>query len=392
MRDLTKAYKKKNAVDGYADLDYFDFNGKINWKISQRDRIYLSTYRGNDRFIDSTVTHRVIGGNINSNDAFYKNLNWTNQTAVFRWNHIVNDKIFANFILSSSSFVPQSVDRSINNVSFSGTTLDSIHAFDTKEFKSGIKDVTGRLELDIRPSTDHQLSSGIYAIHYLFQPKSITINEESKVGDFYLREGLLDDALFSSFNVKALEAGIYFEDRWEITPKLKLSSGVHISSFFVQGIYYLDPQLRMTFEYQPNSKIAFNIGYSRMTQYLHNLTSSSIGLPTDLWVPTTSHVSPELSDQYAISSRWKPADNFTIDLSAYIKDMRNLINYQEGASFLLPEGTLSSSIVDAGNWEKKVTVGDGHAARGEIQFIYDYGDLQANLNGTWSRSYIRFDD
>ena len=76
---------------------------------------------------------------------------------------------------------------------------------------------------------------------------------------------------------------------------------MHISGFFVQGVYYLDPQLRLSLDYMPTPKLAFNIGYSRMAQYLHNLTSSSIGLPTDLWVPTTANVSPALSDQYAVS-------------------------------------------------------------------------------------------
>jgi len=129
-----------------------------------------------------------------------------------------------------------------------------------------------------------------------------------------------------------------------------------------------------------------------MAQYLHNLTSSSIGLPTDLWVPTTKRVSPALSDQYSISGLWKPLNDFTIDLSAYVKDMRSLISYQEGASFLLPAGLFPASIVDAGNWESKITSGNGDASGVELQFIYDRKKLQFNLNGTWSRSYRRFDD
>ncbi len=397
MKDLTRAYKRRNAIGGYSDLDYYDFNGKINWKISQRDRIYLSTYRGSDSFADSTVTYRneldnETGQRIISNESFYKNLNWTNQTAVFRWNHIVNEKIFANFILSTSSFVLQSIDSSDVNLSSPDTTVAPVSRFDTKEFKSSIKDITGRVELDIKPSTDHQLSSGIYAINYLFRPKSITLNEKSQIGDFYLREGLVDDALFSTLKVKALEAGVYFEDKWEIKQGLRLTSGVHISSFFVQGTYYLDPQLRLSFDYQPNSKLAFNIGYSRMAQYLHNLTSSSIGLPTDLWVPTTRRVSPELSDQYGFSASWKPVEFFKIDLSTYIKNMRSLISYQEGASFLLKEGLVPGSIADAGNWESKITVGDGDASGVEMEFNYERKKLLFNLGGCWSRSYRRFDD
>ncbi len=397
MRDLTRRYKEKNGVGGSADLDYFDFNGKINWVLGDRDRLYLSMYQGNDRFSDFTITDRnevdpESGIRIVSHEEFRKDLNWTNRTAVLRWNHLLSDKIFANFILSRSSFVLQSVDRSEFLYRFPGSTLDPVSGFDTKEFKSGIEDVTAKLELDIRPSADHQLSAGMYGIVYQFRPKSVTINEESKVGDFYLEEGLLDDVFFSAFKVKAIESGVYFEDRWEINSRWHLSSGMHIAGFFVQGTYYLDPQLRVSLDFQPRSNLAFNIGYSRMAQYLHHLTSSSIGLPTDLWVPTTARVAPALSDQYAFSALWKPAPTLSIDVSAYVKDMRSLISYQEGASFLLREGLLPSSIVDAANWESKVTKGNGDASGVELQTQYDAGRWQVKWNGTWSRSYRLFED
>lgn len=391
MQDLTKAYKERNGFEGFSDADYYDFNGKLNWKISLRDRIYLSVYRGQDKLSDLTIRNASTS-TIISHEEFDKNLNWSNKTGIFRWNHILDDKVFSNLIISTSSFVLQSIDKSNRNYSFPNSTLSPVEQFDIKEFKSGIRDITAKLELDIRPSTDHQMNAGIYAIHYKFQPKSISHNEESKVGDFFLDEGLLDDNLFSGFKVESMEAGIYGEDKWQIKKGLYLSSGLHISGFFVQSIYYLDPQLRINLEHQPIPEFAWNIGYSRMTQYLHNLTSSSIGLPTDLWVPTTSKVSPALSDHYSASALWKPAEDFSFDISAYIKDMRSLISYQEGASFLLVEGPLAGSIVDAGNWETKITEGDGNASGVELQFIYDYKKLQFKVNGTWSRSFRRFDD
>ncbi len=397
MRDITRRYKENNGVGGSADLDYFDFNGKINWVVGSRDRLYLSMYQGRDQFSDNTSTYRDeleddTGVRIISREEFHKNLNWTNRTAVLRWNHLLTDKVFSNLILSSSSFVLQSVDRSEFVHSFPGTSNNPVSGFDAKEFKSGIEDITMRLELDIRPTSDHQLSAGMYGIQYKFKPKSITINEESKVGDFYLDEGLLDDIFFSSFEVNALESGIYFEDKWDINPKWRVSSGIHISGFFVQGVYYLDPQLRVSLDYMPLPKLAFNIGYSRMAQYLHNLTSSSIGLPTDLWVPTTSKVSPELSDQYVLSAIWKPFDFMSIDISSYIKDMRSLISYQEGASFLLREGLVPSSIVDAANWESKITEGKGDAAGVELQLMYDRKKFQFKWNGTWSKAYRLYEE
>lgn len=396
IRDITRQYKARNNVGGSAHLDYFDFNSKINWVIGNRDRLYISLYQGSDRFADQTITDRDqvqdSGVRIVSHEEFNKDLNWSNRTGVLRWNHLVSDKVFSNLTISSSAFQLQSVDHSQFIHTFPGSAFDSLSGFDAKEFKSSIRDVTVKLELEMRASADHQLAAGLYAIGYTFQPKSISINEESKVGEFYLREGLLDDIYFSSFRVNATEAGIYFEDQWEINSKFKLNSGLHISSFFVQGTYYMDPQLRLSLDYLPSSKLAFNVGFSRMVQYLHNLKSSSIGLPTDLWVPTTSKVAPELSDQYAISVLWKPGTFSTIQWSAYFKDMRSLISYEEGASFLLREGLVPSSIVDAANWESKVTSGIGEASGIELQYMYTREKIQFKWNATWSRSYKQFDE
>jgi len=104
MRDLTKYYKSKNGVGGSADLDYFDLNAKVNWVIGERDRLYLSIYQGTDRFADNTITDRDevdhdTGIQIVSHEEFDKDLNWQNRTGVLRWNHLVNDKIFANPIV-----------------------------------------------------------------------------------------------------------------------------------------------------------------------------------------------------------------------------------------------------------------------------------------------------
>lgn len=396
IRDITRGYKERNNVGGSADLDYFDFNSKINWIVGEKDRLYLSLYQGNDHFRDQTITDRDqildSGVRIVSHEEFDKDLNWSNRTAILRWNHLVNEKTFSNLTISTSSFRLQSVDNSEFLFTYPGSGFDSISGFDAKEFKSSIRDITAKLELDIRASADHELSTGIYAIGYTFEPKSISINEESKVGDFWLREGLLDDVFFSSFHVNATEAGIYFEDQWEINSKFQLNSGLHIASFFVQGTYYMDPQLRLSLDYMPISKLAFNIGFSRMVQYLHNLKSSSIGLPTDLWVPTTRTVSPALSDQYSISAFWKPSEISSLELSAYFKDMRSLISYQEGASFLLKEGLVPSSIVDAANWESKVTTGIGEASGVELQYRYASEKIQFKTNATWSRSYKQFDE
>lgn len=397
MPDITEAYKKRNGVGGVADLDYYDFNGKLNWKLGDRDRFFVSIYQGSDEFSDETLSDRQeiekeSGRTVSLQETFDKRLNWTNQTGVLRWNHILSDKIFSNFIISTSRFVLQSVDRSTFVQSYPGTNIDTLSGFATKEFKSSIEDLTARVELEIIPNSSHSISTGAYATRYKFKPKSVTVNEQSKLGDFFLIEGLLDDTYFSTFNISSLEAGIYLEDEWKVNSKWQVNIGGHLASFFVRDSRYFDPQLRLSIQYKATPRIVFSTGYSRMVQYLHLLTSSTIGLPTDLWVPTTEKVSPSMSDQYVINGRWKPANNLTIDLGMYYKSMRNLISYQEGASFLLKDGILPSSIVDAANWEAKITTGTGIAMGLELELAYSQDDFEINWNGTVSSSQRYFDE
>lgn len=396
MPDLTRPYKERNGLGGSADFDYHDINAKLTWRLGERDRLYASLYHGADRFADRTLSSRIIrdrdsGLELAADEDFDKRLAWTNRAGVLRWNHILSDKVFANAIVSTSRFVLQSVDRTNFSYSFPGTELDTISGFDTKEFKSGIEDIAGRLEFEIHPSADHMVTTGVYGTRYRFRPKSVTINEESKVGDFYLEEGLVDDIYFSAFNISTFEGGMFAEDRWQVDPRWNLQFGFHLSSFFVQGVRYADPQLRLSAEYSPGETLALQAGYSRMVQYLHLLSSSGIGLPTDLWVPTTSRVSPSRADQYALSLRWQPSSLIVFDASAYYKSMRNLVSYQEGASFLLREGLLPSSIVDAANWENKITTGVGSATGLEMQASVERARFDLKLSATLARSYRQFE-
>jgi outer membrane receptor protein involved in Fe transport len=189
-----------------------------------------------------------------------------------------------------------------------------------------------------------------------------------------------------------VETGLFAEDQWQVDPRWRVNFGFHLSAFHVQGVRYTDPQLRLSAEYTPSGRVSLQWGYSRMVQYLHLLTSSSIGLPTDLWVPTTGRVAPSRADQYGMSMRWAAAERLVVDASAYYKDMRSMVSYQEGASFLLREGLLPSSIVDAANWETKITTGQGSAAGLEVQAAWQHARFDLKVNGTLSRSYRQFDD
>jgi hypothetical protein len=64
---------------------FYDLNGKINFTLSNKDRLYLSCYLGKDVF------------NFKSQETGFKvKIPWGNATAAFRWNHLFNEKLFVN--------------------------------------------------------------------------------------------------------------------------------------------------------------------------------------------------------------------------------------------------------------------------------------------------------
>ncbi len=83
-----------------------------------------------------------------------------------------------------------------------------------------------------------------------------------------------------------------------------------------------------------------------MSQFVHLLTNSGVGLPTDLWVPSTARIKPQSSRQYALGAAgtW---NDFEVSIEGYYKDMHNVIEYKDGASYLSTNQ----------NWQNKVEVG-----------------------------------
>lgn len=124
-------------------------NAKVNWVVGERDRLYLSMYQERTGLpiirLQTEMKWIMIPESGLSHEEFDKDLNWQNRTGVLRWNHLVNDKIFSNLIISRSSFVLQSIDRSEFEYSFPGSILNPQAGFDAKEFKSGIEDIAIKL-------------------------------------------------------------------------------------------------------------------------------------------------------------------------------------------------------------------------------------------------------
>ena len=126
----------------------------------------------------------------------------------------------------------------------------------------------------------------------------------------------------------------YVEDDMKFSNQFNCNAGIHASGYFVNDKFFRTVQPRFSGNYHPLKKWAFKASYARMVQYLHLLSNSSLGLPTELWISSEPELAPEFSDQYVLAMTYMPGDQFSISIEAFKKDMHNLIAYKEGASYL----------------------------------------------------------
>lgn len=302
---------------------FYDFNAKVNYSFGQKDRLFISGYFGRDVF------------NFKSSSSGFKlRIPWGNATTSIRWNHLFSDKMFMNASLIFSDY----------KFEFGAAQQQ----FDFRIF-SGIRDYNAKLDFNWFPDIRHDVRFGLNYIYHRFTPTNA-----------YARSG---DVVFDLGDVTrfyAHDAALYLNDDWDINEKLKLSLGIRGTMFahtgpftryipdpsfegkfldtisygkneLVKAYYHAEPRISMRYELNRESSV--KASYTRNYQYIHLASFGSVTLPTDVWVPSTDRVSPQLGTQYALGYFRNFRDNnFETSVEVYYKEMKRQIDYKEGAS------------------------------------------------------------
>jgi outer membrane receptor for ferrienterochelin and colicin len=359
MRPIVKAQSKGEIDAGYF---FYDLNGKINFTLGKKDHIYLSGYFGNDKFF---AEEKTSSGQDKS--SFKSNLLWGNVTAVARWNHEFSRKLFGNltFYNSRYNFKISAEDKSERPGSSDRYYL---------EYFSGIRDWSGRYDIDYLPSPDHFIKAGVSVTDHFYKPGAV----QSKIQSSSYQE----DTLIKYRFIHAQEIDAYVEDDIRISPKLKTNIGLHFTGFAVADEFHTSIQPRISIRYLLNSDLSIKASYAKMNQYIHLLSNSGIGLPTDLWVPVTKKVPPQIAHQVALGLSYLHRNKYEMSIEGYYKTMENVIEYSEGASF----------INATSNWEDKIEIGKGWSYGVELFLQKKLGNTTGMLGYTLSWTNRQFDN
>jgi hypothetical protein len=316
---LAKPFIKKSSDFYGSGYFFYDLNAKMNYKFSEKDRLYLSGYFGRDVFDFN-----------NEKRSFRSNIPWGNATATLRWNHIFSKKLFAN------------TTAVYNNYKFKFAAAQNNFEL---SLASGIRDGNLKTDVDFYPSPQHKLKFGGLYTYHKFIPNILSGRQDSVI--FYPNN---EPEKFAS------EYAFYIQDDWELNDRVKMNLGVRFSGFTQIGPYkkftrdrygnkldsivyknfepvktYGGPEPRLTLRYSLNKQTSLKAAINRNYQFIHLVSNAGSTLPTDLWVPSTYRVKPQLSWQYSAGLFRNFSDNmYETSVELYYKSMKNQIEYNEG--------------------------------------------------------------
>lgn len=318
---IARPFAKPSSSLKNSGYYFYDLNAKVNYRLSDKDRIFLSGYFGRDVM------------NFKDKDAgFALKVGWGNGTGVVRWNHLFSPKLFMN---ASAIF---------SNYDFSFGAEQS--GFEFKLF-SGIRDWNAKLDFGYFPTVRHEIKFGVNYIYHMFTPTSVSAKQGETEFDFGPVKKL-----------RAHEMAAYISDDFDVTDQFKIHAGLRYSHFMQIGPfdrYNKDPftgltssvthygenknvadyggfEPRLNARYSINTKSSVKASYTYNLQYIHLASLSAVTLPTDTWVPCSELVKPQKGSQYSLGYFRNFKENtYETSVEVYYKDLKNQIEYRDGA-------------------------------------------------------------
>jgi len=352
---INAVYPQENDIDVKPSLFFHDYNGKLQYRINDKHRIYLSGYLGKDKF----------GASFRDSLSLQKSLlNWGNKISALRWNYEISNKLFANTTITYSDYKI--------------TTENSEEVFrDSSEiaalYNSGITDVGAKIDFDYVPSTSHYIKFGASMVRHQYNPGINQSVQKSPDEDLGGTRKVAD--------IQAVETDVYVEDDIKFG-KFNANLGVHGSAFKVENKLYTSLQPRLGLRYLATESMSVKASFSTMTQFINLLTSEALSLPSDVWVPSTNRIAPQESWQTALGLSGGKGQ-FEWEIEGYYKQMNNVLSYQEGTSLI-------DNNPDA--WEDQISQGEGESYGMEVLLQKTKGKLTGWIGYTLSWSNRQFDD
>jgi outer membrane cobalamin receptor len=352
---VAKLLFPENMVRDDMKFYFYDLNAKLNYTINNKNRLFLSGYFGKDVF--------ELGKDIGTG--------WGNTTGTIRWNHLFSDKIFSNTSLVYSKY-----------------DYGFVFGQNSLKLRSGIKDLSFKEDATWYINPENTLKFGMNIIFHEFRPGEITSGNSTNF------EKVLSER-------KAFESAIYIQNEQKFTSRLSANYGLRFSTFnqigpcwfyvynasnepidstwYSQGKaafpwFGFEPRLSLNF--MLSDKSSLKLSYNRMAQYLHLLSNSTAGSPTDVWMPSSNNLKPVYVDHVSAGFFRNFLNNsIETSLEVYYKNMINSSDYEDGADIIFNKHV-----------ESQILIGKGRSYGLEFYVKKKYGSFTGWISYTLSRT------
>ena len=375
LQPLVKRLADRRQYKLRAGYYFYDVNGKLTHRFSDRSRLFASYYMGSD-VIYTRI--RTLATDVQEQ---YLNFDtrWGNIVASARWNYELTPKLFMN-ITGAYTRYSNNVGVAYETETLATDDADSQTSEFQMDYLSKINDYSLRADFDFTPNPDHLVKFGSSFIHHLFQPEVASAHLNAYSAEVMNSSFVIDTSVHSG-SIRAEEITAYAEDDWSISESVKVNYGLNLSGFSVENRFYPTLQPRLSGRVMLREGLSLKAGYAYMTQFMHLLSTTSVSMPTDLWVPVTADIAPMRAHQVAAGLFYEISAIGDFSVEGYYKQMHNLLEYKDGATFW---GSSES-------WEDKVVMGDGWAYGVELLMQRNFGNLTGWIGYTWSRTMRLFD-
>ena len=372
ISELAQPFIKDDAPVKGSGYYFYDLNAKLNYQISDKDRLFLSGYFGKDVF-----TYRQ------AESDFTINIPWGNATGALRWNHIFSDKLFLNTTAIYSSY----------DFTFEGRQEDFSFGL-----YSGIRDWNLKTDFSYYPNPKNTIKFGLNYTYHTFIPNNVSATQGDTEFDFG-----------GAVRLYANEGALYFLDEIEVSELLKINAGFRLSTFQHIGPFtryikdndgntietieyeknkplntFVRPEPRLTGRYTLDESSSVKFGATLNYQYMHLVSVGGNSLPTDLWIPSTDIAKPQQATQFNLGYfRNFKKNMFETSVEVYYKDLQNLVEFKDGAD---PSDGVNDNI------DNQLTFGKGYSYGAEFFIKKSLGKLNGWIGYTWSRTMRQFDE
>jgi len=335
----------------YNDYSFYDINAKINFQLSQKDRVYLSFYQGKDNSFFSIDSIE--------NNAISYDINFGNRALSLRWNHLYSQKLFSNTSIIYNNYYQTS-----------STSQQQYYA----NIYSGISDIDFKTDLNYYPNMKHQIGIGIDYLYQTLFPASVS-DKAITTGSYISINPSEIPGKYSN------RLAVYFGDNIDLSSKFSVYLGGRMPVYFKNDVQYISLEPRLSLQFLVNPTTGLKISYTQMHQYLHLVQSYNASYPAEIWIGSSKIVKPQNSQQISIGLFKNFYNNmFQSNIEVYYKKMGNQ---------LLFKGEMQPAIVT--NMDSALIFGQGQAYGTEFSVRKTSGKLTGWLAYNLSYAYQQFD-